>query len=90
MPAYVSERFGALGQGSIMGLLTTTFCIGNVAVTLLSSVLILCDTRLILLFGGVAWLLSSWMIARWMKADPQQHGQPGHPVTLAVALEAQR
>jgi MFS transporter, DHA1 family, tetracycline resistance protein len=65
-PAYFSEHFGGAGQGQIMGLLTTTFCLGNVIIALLGSVLTLFDTRLILVVGGLFYLAGVVMLGRWI------------------------
>jgi MFS family permease len=65
-PAYFSEHFGSAGQGQIMGLLTTTFCLGNVIIALLGSVLTLLDTRLILVTGGLCWLAGAVLLGRWI------------------------
>ena len=78
-PAYFSEQFGAQGQGRLMGLLTTTFCLGNVIIALLGSVLTLFDTRLIIVVGGVCALFTVWILGRWAAG----HGPLGH-----LALEA--
>lgn len=79
-PAYFSEKFGEQqGQGGIMGLLTTTFCLGNVIITLLGSVLILFDTRAILILGGLCCMVTVWMFGRWIDG----RGPLGH-----TAMEA--
>jgi MFS transporter, DHA1 family, tetracycline resistance protein len=79
-PAYFSEKFGEeQGQGGIMGLLTTTFCLGNVTIALLGSVLTLFDTRWILVFGGMCCLVTVSLLGRWIDG----HG----PLGLA-AVEA--
>ncbi|MEN9868273.1 MAG: hypothetical protein RL748_3863 [Pseudomonadota bacterium] len=68
-PAYFSEKFGADGQGQIMGLLTTTFCLGNVIIALLGSVLTLLDTRLIILVGGLCCMAGVWIFSRWLAGN---------------------
>lgn len=78
-PAYFSENFGEDGQGKIMGLLTTTFCLGNVIIALLGSVLTLLDTRLIIFVGGLFCMSGTWMFSRWLRG----HGPLGQ-----LALEA--
>ncbi|WP_269531167.1 MFS transporter [Chitinimonas sp. BJYL2] len=65
MPAYVADRFGHHGQGAVMGLLATIFCLANIAVALLGAVLTLLDTRLILLCGSAAGLWAASRIWRW-------------------------
>jgi MFS family permease len=54
---WCAERLGAYGQGAVMGLLSTTFCLANILMALTGSVLTLVDTRLILLLGAT---LSAW------------------------------
>jgi MFS transporter, DHA1 family, tetracycline resistance protein len=62
-----------------MGLLTTTFCLGNVIIALLGSVLTLLDTRLIIFVGGLFCMSGTWMFSRWLRG----HGPLGQ-----LALEA--
>ena len=67
IPGWCAERFGALGQGAVMGLLSTTFCLANILMALAGSVLTLIDTRLILMLGALlsawaAWRLRSWRV----------------------------
>lgn len=78
-PAWFSGQFGAQGQGRIMGLLTTTFCLGNVLIALLGSVLTLLDTRLIITVGGGCALFTVWMLGRWAAG----RGPLGHLATEA-------
>ena len=65
VPAWCSERFGALGQGAIMGLLSTTFCLANILMALAGSVLTLIDTRLILLLGAALSAWAAWRLQGW-------------------------
>jgi MFS family permease len=58
---WAAERFGAHGQGSVMGLFSTTFCVANIVMALAGAVLTLLDTRLILVLGA---LLSAWAAFR--------------------------
>lgn len=78
-PAWFSGQFGDQGQGRIMGLLTTTFCLGNVLIALLGSVLTLLDTRLIFTVGGMVCLFTVWMLGRWIAG----RGPLGHLDTEA-------
>lgn len=62
LPSWCSERFASLGQGSVMGLLTTIFCVANVLVALLGSVLTILDTRLVLVLGALTCgLAAAWL-----------------------------
>ena len=65
VPNWCAERFGAHGQGAVMGLISTTFCLANILMALAGAVLTLIDTRLILLLGAglsawAAWRMQSW------------------------------
>lgn len=64
LPAWVSERFAAHGQGRVMGLLSTIFCLANVAVALLGGLLALLDTRWIMALGGLTALAASVLLLR--------------------------
>lgn len=65
MPAWCAERFGHLGQGAVMGLLSTIFCLANILMALAGAVLTLIDTRLILLLGASLSAWAAWRIGRW-------------------------
>lgn len=71
LPVYCSERFADHGQGAVMGLLTTTFCLANVLVTLAGAGVTLIDTRLMLLLGASCSAWAGWHMARWAS-----HGSP--------------
>jgi len=64
LPAWMSERFAEHGQGRVMGLLTTTFCIANVLMALIGSALALLSVRAVMGLGGIACLVSAWMLLR--------------------------
>ncbi|WP_219134825.1 MFS transporter [Janthinobacterium sp. UMAB-60] len=64
---WCAERFSAHGQGAVMGLLATTFCIANIVVALSGSVLTLIDTRLILVAGAVSAAWAAWRMAAWRR-----------------------
>lgn len=69
LPSWCAERFAHLGQGSVMGLLTTVFCLANVLVALLGSVLTLLDTRLIMVLGAVACVLAALRLHALAKTE---------------------
>ena len=48
MPAWMSERFAAHGQGRVMGLLTTVFCLSNTLIALIGGVLGMMSARWIM------------------------------------------
>lgn len=68
MPGWCSERFGAYGQGAVMGLLSTIFCIANILMALAGSVLTLLDTRLVLLLGAALSAWAGWRLHGWRLA----------------------
>jgi DHA1 family tetracycline resistance protein-like MFS transporter len=73
MPAWMSERFAEHGQGRVMGLLSTIFCVSNVAVALAGGWIALLSTRWIMALGGVSAVASAvWMLrlARTEAARP--------------------
>ncbi|QJE02375.1 MFS transporter [Massilia forsythiae] len=60
--AWAADRFGAgHGQGAVMGLLSTTFCLANILMAAAGAVLTLFDTRLVLVLGA---LLTAWAATR--------------------------
>lgn len=70
---WAAERFGAHGQGAVMGLLSTTFCVANIVMTLAGAVLTLFDTRLILVLGA---LLSAWAASRMRGLGSETPARP--------------
>ncbi|MBY5993805.1 MFS transporter [Ferrimonas balearica] len=64
LPTYLAERGGDHGQGQLMGLMTTTFCLGNVLMALGGSVLALLDTRYVLSLSGLLGLAAAWQFSR--------------------------
>jgi MFS family permease len=67
LPVYCSERFAHLGQGALMGLISTTFCLANVLVALAGAGITLIDTRLILLLGAGASAWAALRLVRWLE-----------------------
>lgn len=64
LPAWCSERFASLGQGGVMGVLSTAFCAASVVVSLLGGVLSLLDTRWVLVLGGLSCLVAASQVKR--------------------------
>ncbi|TFW28953.1 MFS transporter [Massilia horti] len=58
---WAAERFGSYGQGAVMGLLATTYCLANILMALAGAVLTLFDTRLVLVAGAA---FSTWAAMR--------------------------
>ena len=73
--SWAADRFAAHGQGSVMGLLSMTFCFANIAMAAIGSLLTLVDTRLILLLGAVLAAWAGWRLRGWrgeLAAQPAQ------------------
>ncbi|SFD11260.1 MFS transporter [Massilia yuzhufengensis] len=67
LQAWASEHFAGHGQGAVMGLISTTFCLAQLAMALGGGLLALVDTRLVLVAGG---LLAGWgavSMRRWSR-----------------------
>ncbi len=58
VPSYLSEYFGHLGQGKVMGLQTTTFCITNVVVAIAGGFIAILDAKWVLWLGATLVLLA--------------------------------
>ena len=67
MPAWMSERFAAHGQGRVMGLLTTVFCLANTVIALVGGVLGAFSARWIMLLGGLTCLLAALGFLRFAR-----------------------
>jgi MFS family permease len=65
VPGWCADRFGGYGQGAVMGLLSTIFCIANILMALAGSVLTLIDTRLVLLLGAALSAWAGWRLQGW-------------------------
>jgi MFS family permease len=64
---WVAERFSGYGQGPVMGLLGTTFCLANIVMALAGAVLSLFDTRLVLLIGAGMSAWAGWRMLGWSR-----------------------
>jgi MFS family permease len=64
LPAWMSERFAEHGQGRVMGLLSTIFCMANVIVALGGGFVALVSTRWIMALGGAAAVLAATLMLR--------------------------
>jgi predicted MFS family arabinose efflux permease len=63
IPTYLSKYFGHLGEGKVMGLQVTIFCITNVIIAVIGGPLTILNSKLVLLLGS-ALIASScfWML----------------------------
>jgi len=64
LPAWLSERFAAHGQGRVMGLLSTIFCLANVAIALGGGLLSLLSARWVMALGAACCGLAAWQLLR--------------------------
>jgi MFS transporter, DHA1 family, tetracycline resistance protein len=76
MPAWMSERFAHHGQGRIMGLLSTIFCVSNVVVALTGGWIALASTRWIMAIGGVAAVVSALLMLRLARTEAAPRAAP--------------
>jgi MFS transporter, DHA1 family, tetracycline resistance protein len=73
MPAWMSERFAEHGQGRIMGLLSTIFCVSNVIVALGGGWIALLSTRWIMALGGAAAVVAALLMLRLARMEAARH-----------------
>ena len=67
----VSRRFGeAHGQGAVMGLVSTIFCVSNIVSAVLGSMLAIFDTRAIIGVGALLSLVAGLGLARQPAGTP--------------------
>lgn len=85
MPNWCADRFGHYGQGAVMGLLSTIFCVANILMALAGAVLALIDTRLVLALGA---LLAGWagmQLWRWQALLALPAAQPDDTINQATS-----
>ncbi|TKB46838.1 MFS transporter [Ferrimonas sediminicola] len=71
VPSYLSEQGrDSDGQGQLMGLLTTVFCLGNVVIAVLGALLALLDTRLVLMLSAVLGVAAALQFHRLSRSGP--------------------
>ena len=69
MPAWMSERFAEHGQGRVMGLLSTIFCVSNVAVALAGGWIALLSTRWVMALGGLSAIAAALLMLRLARTE---------------------
>jgi MFS family permease len=69
---WAADRFGGHGQGAVMGLLSTTFCLANILMAAAGAVLTLFDTRLVLVAGAVMTAWAAMRMRTWSRAPAIQ------------------
>ena len=62
---WAADQFAQYGQGAVMGLLSTTFCLANIVMALAGGILSLVDTRIVLVVGGLLAARAAWSLRRW-------------------------
>lgn len=65
LQTWAADAFARHGQGAVMALLSTTFCLANILMAAAGAVLTLVDTRLVLVAGGLLGLWASLALRRW-------------------------
>jgi MFS family permease len=65
---WAADRFSDHGQGAVMGLLSTTFCLANILMAAAGAVLTLLDTRLVLLVGAGLTAWAALRMRAWSRA----------------------
>ncbi|MCV2352097.1 MFS transporter [Paucibacter sp. Y2R2-4] len=73
LPAWVSERFADYGQGRVMGLLSTIFCLANVLMALAGGLISMLSTRWIMGLGGLTCVIAALALLRLAN---QEAGRP--------------
>ncbi|WP_417349211.1 MFS transporter [Ferrimonas sp.] len=83
VPSYLSEQAqGSDGQGQLMGLLTTVFCLGNVIIAILGALLALFDTRLVLMLSALLSVMAALQFHRLSRhglTAPKQSAETSSP-----------
>lgn len=69
LPAWVSSRFAHHGQGRVMGLLTTIFCVSNVVIALAGGALSLWTVRGVMGLGALCAGAAAWAFWRWARQE---------------------
>jgi len=65
LQTWSADAFAQHGQGAVMALLSTTFCLATILVAGAGAVLTLVDTRLVLVAGGLLAAWASFALRRW-------------------------
>jgi predicted MFS family arabinose efflux permease len=73
LQAWAADRFAQHGQGSVMGLLSTTFCVAHIVMALGGGLLALVDTRLVLVAGGLLAAWAALSMRRWSRQPAPIH-----------------
>jgi DHA1 family tetracycline resistance protein-like MFS transporter len=74
LPAWMSERFAAHGQGRVMGLMQTIFCVANVIIAIAGGWIALLSTRWIMGLGGAAAVVAALLMLRLARRERARAG----------------
>jgi MFS family permease len=66
IPVYISDKFSYVGQGQLMGLLTTTLSLANVLIALFGSILAIINTHWAIMFGALLALSSTILFYHYL------------------------
>lgn len=69
-PAFMSANYGHYGQGRIMGLLTTNFCLANVIMALVGAALALLGGRWVIWCASVLFFMAALWLWWRFRAEP--------------------
>jgi len=73
LQAWAADRFARHGQGAVMGLLSTTFCVAHIVMAFGGALLALLDTRLVLIAGGLMAAWAALSMRRWGSEEAPIH-----------------
>ncbi|MCA0177946.1 MAG: MFS transporter [Proteobacteria bacterium] len=74
LPTHLAARYMHLGQGRVMGMMTTWFCIANVVISLVGGVLGWLDVRWTMGLGAACCLLAAWWLRGALDQDRAMTG----------------
>jgi len=69
LPAWMSERFAAHGQGRVMGLMQTIFCVANVLIAVAGGWIALLSTRVTMGLGGASAVVAAVLMLRLARRE---------------------
>lgn len=85
IPSFLSNYFGHLGQGKVMGLQTSTFCLTNVIIAITGGVLSILDSVYVLLVGSI--LVACAVIGLWRNRKSQYKMMQEQSINLTKSNE---
>jgi MFS family permease len=72
LPAWMSERFATHGQGRVMGLMQTIFCVANVLIAVAGGWIALLSTRWIMGLGAAAAMVAAVLMLRLARRERER------------------